>query len=89
MSLFFRGGPYTVPNSYEKSSLRNSWWGLRPLCREEIVQVDAKIQNEEPLDKKKVQKQQETNLGDNKNVIKSENLVLTNPSARSVRQEGD
>ena len=53
------------------------------------MQVDAKIQNEEPLDKKKVQKQQETNLGDNKNVIKSENLVLTNPSARSVRQEGD
>ena len=33
--LFFRGGPYTVPNSYEKNSLWHSWWSVRPLRLED------------------------------------------------------
>ena len=30
--LFFRGGPYIVPNSYAKHSLLKSVWGVRPLA---------------------------------------------------------
>jgi uncharacterized membrane protein affecting hemolysin expression len=29
--LFFKGGPY-VPGCYSPNSLKQSWWGIRPLC---------------------------------------------------------
>lgn len=33
-TLFFRGGPYKVPNSYRSGSLKDSIWGKRPLCED-------------------------------------------------------
>ena len=33
-SLFIRGGPYTVPNTYQRKSLWDSFWGKRALCPE-------------------------------------------------------
>ena len=33
-SLFCSHGPYMVPKSYEKNSLKGSWWGIRPLCQD-------------------------------------------------------
>ena len=30
--LFFRHGPYSVPKSYARNSLRDSWWGARHLA---------------------------------------------------------
>ena len=32
VSLFWRGGPYMVPNVFQKKSLYNSIWAVRPLC---------------------------------------------------------
>ena len=31
-SLLVKGGPYTVPKSFEKNSLTSSFWGKRALC---------------------------------------------------------
>ena len=39
VSLFWRGGPYTVPNSYNKSSLVPSFWGKRELCLTNCAKV--------------------------------------------------
>ena len=38
-SLFYRGGPYTVPTSYQKRSLGDSFWGKRALCLENCAKV--------------------------------------------------
>lgn len=34
VTLLWRGGPYTEPNSYKKHSLAASFWGKRALCQE-------------------------------------------------------
>ena len=33
-SLLAKGGPYTVPKSFEKNSLTSSFWGKRALCHD-------------------------------------------------------
>ena len=52
-SLFFVGGPYTVPNFYLDNSLRHSWWGIRPLCPEKSPKFELKIELKEKLEKAK------------------------------------
>lgn len=39
VSLLWKGGPYTVPNSYQKHSLLTSFWGKRPLCPDNCAQL--------------------------------------------------
>jgi len=50
-SLFFFGGPYTVPNSYQKNSLRHSWWGLRPLRPDKSQKFELKKEKKGGLKK--------------------------------------
>ena len=55
-SLFFHGGPYTVPNSYQKNSLKHSWWGLRPLSTEQSPKFQINIERKK--DEKKIPDQE-------------------------------
>ena len=55
--LFYRYGPY-VPKSFERNSLRKSWWGARHLCEDAEL---CTLQTCVDLDIEKQQSPQDTN----------------------------
>lgn len=51
-TLFFRGGPYMVPSSYEPNTLLKSLWGVRPL-KKEILDHEINEQEKEIIENNK------------------------------------